>query len=198
MKCLKRILREYVGGTGNLDSDAITQALLSHVNTPCKILKLIPAQLAFGCRLKDFFPRNVESLMPIPGNLMTAEAKDKLQGKICANAGKRWDEHTKVLSELQVGDTVQMQKLRGKYPLKSNRNGIIVSKNDFNSYSIMVNGSGLITTRNRATLRKILPLTQSDNLVFAQGLNSGQRADSVQSWVPVIEPDRALQKVKRW
>ena len=64
VKSLKRILREYVGGTGNLDSDAITQALLSHANTPCKILKLSPAQLAFGRCLKDFFPRNVESLMP--------------------------------------------------------------------------------------------------------------------------------------
>ena len=103
--------------------------------------------------------------MPIPGNLLTAEVKDKLQGKICADARKRWDEHTKVLPELQVGDTVQMKNLRGKYPLKSDQNGIIVSKNDFNSYSIRVNGSGLITTRNRATLHKILPVIQSDNLV---------------------------------
>ena len=103
--------------------------------------------------------------MPIPGNLLTAEVKDKLQGKICADAGKRWDEHTKVLAELQVGDTVQMQNQRGKYHLKSDQNGIIVSKNDFNSYSIRVNGSGLITTRNRATLHKILPVIQSDNLV---------------------------------
>ena len=47
--------------------------------------------------------------MPIPGNLLTAELKDKLQGKICADAGKRWDEHTKLLPELQVGETVQMQ-----------------------------------------------------------------------------------------
>ena len=120
VKSLKRILREYVGGTGNLDSDAITQAMLSHAHTPCKILKLSPAQLAFGRCLKDFFPRNVESLMPIPGNLLTAEVKDKLQGKICADARKRWDEHTKVLPELQVGDTVQMQNLRGKYPFNYN------------------------------------------------------------------------------
>ena len=85
-----------------------------------------------------------------------------------------------------------MQNLRGKYPLKSDRNGIVVSQNDFNSYLIRFNGSGLITTRNRATLRKILPVTQSDNLVFAQGLNSGQRADSVQSRVPVKEQEQDL------
>ena len=71
-----------MGGTENLDSDSVTRALLSHANTPCKILKKSPAQLAFGRCLKDFFPRNVESLLPIPENLMSGEVKDKLQGKI--------------------------------------------------------------------------------------------------------------------
>ena len=77
-----------------------------------------------------------------------AEVKDKLQGKSRADAGKRWDEHTKSLPELQVGDTVQMKNLRGIYSLKSDQNRIIVCKNDFNSYSFRVNGSGLIATRN--------------------------------------------------
>ena len=71
MKHLKRILRDIVGGTGNLDSDAVTQALLSHANTPCKVLKKSQAQLAYGRCLKDFFPQNVDSLLPIPENLMT-------------------------------------------------------------------------------------------------------------------------------
>ena len=48
VKHLKHILREYVGGTGNLNSDLITQGLLSHTNTPCKVFKLSPAQLDFG------------------------------------------------------------------------------------------------------------------------------------------------------
>ena len=46
-KSLKRILRDYVSGTGCLNSDAVTQALLAHANTPCKTLKLSPAQLAY-------------------------------------------------------------------------------------------------------------------------------------------------------
>ena len=58
---------------------------------------------------KDFFPQNVESLFPIPENLMTGEVKDQLQGKFWADAGKRWDEYTKSLPELHLGDTVQMQ-----------------------------------------------------------------------------------------
>ena len=145
VKHLKRILRDIVGGTGSLDSDAVTQALLSHANTPCKILKKSPAQLAFGRCLKDFFPRNVKSLLPIPENLMTGEVKDKLQGKIREDGAKRWSEHTRVLPELQKGDFVQMQNLRGRNPLKSDYNGIVVGKNNVNSYSVKVNGSNRVT-----------------------------------------------------
>ena len=43
VKSFKRILRDYVSGSGYLDNDAITQALLAHANTPCKTLKLSPA-----------------------------------------------------------------------------------------------------------------------------------------------------------
>ena len=51
---LKRILRDIVGGSAYLDSDAVMQALLSHANTPCKVLKKSPAQLAYGRCLNDF------------------------------------------------------------------------------------------------------------------------------------------------
>ena len=96
-----------------MNSDAVTQALLAHANTPCKTLKLSPAQLAYGRTLKDFFPRNVETLTPIPENLLSADAKEQRQRKIRAEAGKRLDENTKVLPELEVGDHVQLQNLRG-------------------------------------------------------------------------------------
>ena len=46
VKSLKRLLREYVSGAGFLDNDAVTQALLAHANTPCKVLGLSPAQIA--------------------------------------------------------------------------------------------------------------------------------------------------------
>ena len=128
VKHLKRILRDIVGGSGSSDSDAVTQALLCHANTKCKGLKKSPAEVAFGHYLKDFFPRNVDSLLPIPENFMTAEVKDKLQGKNREDGAKRWSEHTRVLPDLKEGDFVQMQNLRGRNPLKSDYNGIIVGK----------------------------------------------------------------------
>ena len=122
---------------------------------------------------------------------MTGEVKDQLQGKIRADAGKRWDEHTKSLPELHLGDTVQMQNLRGRHPLKSDHNGVVVAKHNFNSYSVKVNGTGLVTVRNRASLRKILPVVQAHNLVYAQGKKPVQGADSARSQL-----DRAVRQAR--
>ena len=82
VKSLKRILRDYVSGTGCLNSNAITQALLAHANTPYKTLKFSHAQLTYEGTLKDFFPRSVKSLTLIPGNLLSADAKEKRRVKL--------------------------------------------------------------------------------------------------------------------
>ena len=123
-------------GWGVWTLDAITQALLSHANTPCKILKVSPAELAFDRTLRDFFPRNVDALLPIPEKLLTAEAKEHRQKTIRTDMGRRLDLHTKVLDKLVVGDHVQMLNLRGAHPLKSDRSGVVVSDDGFSSYTI--------------------------------------------------------------
>ena len=51
--------------------------------------------------------------------------------KIRVEAGKRLDLHTKALKELDVGDYVQLQNLRGKHPLKSYQSGVVTAKNGF-------------------------------------------------------------------
>ena len=168
VKHLKKILRDIVGGTGSLDSDAVTQALLCHANTKCKVLKKSPAELAFGRCLKDFFPRNVDSLFPIPENFMSGEVKDELQGKIREDGGKRWSEHTRVLPDLNEADCVQLQNLKGRHHLKSDYNGIIVCKNNLIR----------VTVRNRATLRRILPPVPIHNLERVQNMSPVQSVPS--------------------
>ena len=64
--------------------------------------------------------------------------------------------------------------------MKSDQNGVITSKNAFNSYSVRISGSGLITICNRATMRKILPVVQTDSLLFGQGQKAVQRPDRAQ------------------
>ena len=55
---------------------------------------------------------------------------------IRAEAGRRINLYTKVLKELEVGDCVQFQNLRGKHPLKIDQAGVVTAKNGFSNYSI--------------------------------------------------------------
>ena len=118
---------------------------MSYANTKCRVLGKSPSELANGRTLKDFFPREVSSLLPIPENLMTGEVKDILQEKIQKAGGARWSEHTRVLPPLELGTWVQLQNLRGIYPLKSDNSGIIVGRHNKNSYAVKVNGSENVT-----------------------------------------------------
>ena len=154
VKSLKRMLRDIVGNSGILDSDAVTEALLCHAYMRCRVLNKSPAEIAYGRCLKDFFPHLVSSLLPIPANLLSGEAKEKLQEKIRAEGDKRWSEHTRVLPELKIGQFVQFQNLKGRHPLNSDYNGEIVGRHNINSYAVKMNGTGKITVRNRAVLRK--------------------------------------------
>ena len=169
VKILKRMLRDVVSESGNLDSDAVTEALLCYANTRCRVLKKSPAEIALGRCLRDFYPRQASSLLPRPENLLSGPVKDKLQEKIRKYAGLRWSEHTKVLQPLQLGVWVQIQNLKGSHLLKSDYSGEIVGKHNINSYAVKVYGSNQVTVRNRATLRKIpkpvpihIPVIESD------------------------------------
>ena len=83
------------------------------------------------------------------------------------------------MTELEVGDCVQLQNLRGKHPLKSDRAGVVTAKNDFPNYSVKIFESGLVTQRNRASLRKVDPRSvqrgQNEHLLLGQELRAGGR-----------------------
>ena len=97
VKHLKRIMRDIVGGNGNLDSDALTQPLLSHANTALKVLKKSPAQLAYLRCLKNFLPRNVESLLPILENLLIGEGEDQIQRKTRTYTSPKMQHNSSIL-----------------------------------------------------------------------------------------------------
>ena len=155
VRILKRILRDIVTETGNLNSDAVTEALLIYHNTKCRVLGKSPSELANGRVLKDFLPRDFSTLLPAPEKLMTGVVKDKLQEEIRLAGGQRWSEHTKKLPPLEMGTWVQLQNLRGRHPLKSDNSGVVIGKHNENSYVVRVNGSEKITKRNRCSLRVI-------------------------------------------
>ena len=55
-KSAKRLLRENTSITGELDSVAVTKALLQYRNTPDRDTGMSPAELLYGRKLKDFLP----------------------------------------------------------------------------------------------------------------------------------------------
>ena len=104
---------------------------------------------------------------------------------IRTEAGRRLDINTEVLKELEIGECVQLQNLRGKHPLKSDQAGVVTAKNGFSNFLLKIFESGLVTKRNRASLRKVDPRSvqrgQSENLLLGQELRAG---DKVASRVP--------------
>ena len=144
-----------------------------------------PSEIANGRTLKDFFPREVSSLLPIPENLMSGDVKDNLQKEIRQTGGQRWSEHTKKLPPLEIGAWVQLQNLRGRHPLKSDSSGVVIGRRNENSYAIKVNGSEIVTVRNRSTLRRIPTPVQIHRPVAIGSLTGRNRKESANE---VVQP----------
>ena len=70
---------------------------------------------------------------------------------------EKWQQHTKALPALQVGDHVYLQNLTGNHPRRWERTGIVDEVRQFHQYVVKVEGSGRLTIRNRQHLRKFTP-----------------------------------------
>ena len=71
----------------------------------------------------------------------------------------RYDEHTRTLAPISVGDMVQVQNQEGNYPLRWDKSGIVVERLEHGQYLVKYDGSGRILLRARGHLRKILSCT---------------------------------------
>ena len=71
-----------------------------------------------------------------------------------------WNEHTKRLPPLIVGDLVRIQNQTGRYPKRWEKTGRVIEVRQFDQYVVRVDGSGRLTTRNRKFLRKYSPVYQ--------------------------------------
>jgi hypothetical protein len=52
----KKLLRDNTGHGGSLDTDKIMRAVLQYHNTPMQDSRRSPAQMVFGCQMRDFIP----------------------------------------------------------------------------------------------------------------------------------------------
>ena len=64
------------------------------------------------------------------------------------------DQHTRNLPKLEVGDLVFVQNQRGSHPTKWDVSGVVMEIGNHDKYTVKVDGTGRVTTRNRRFLRK--------------------------------------------
>ena len=76
MKSTKRLLRSNVNTNGELNTVAITKALLQYRNIPDRDIGLSPAELLYGRQLKDFLPQKQDKCSVPNFENMRPEWKD--------------------------------------------------------------------------------------------------------------------------
>ena len=79
---------------------------------------------------------------------------------------EKWNEHTRALKPLRVGDRVRIQNQTGLHLNKWDCIGIIIEVCRFHKYVIRINGSGRQTLRNHKVLRKYTPVYQQSKRMF--------------------------------
>ena len=154
VKTAKRILHENVASTGSLNTEAASRALLQYRNTPIQGLGLSPAQVLFHRNLRDSIPARQSWLKPHKQWLIAAKNREILHDSQTTLTAKRYNTFTKDLSPISIGSSVIVQDYENKK--RWNKSGIVVERKS-RKYTIRMNGSGRVVTRNRRFLKVVSP-----------------------------------------
>ena len=122
----KRMIRENVDKTGNLDSDKFARALLNYRNTPLKDIGLSPAQIIFNRNIRDHIPIHPGQYKPRPEWILTQERREELLRRRYEALGERLKFGTKCLMKLEPGNIVSIQNQAGPRAKKWDKTGTIV------------------------------------------------------------------------
>ena len=154
VKSAKKILDENVSRDGSMNSEATSKALLQYRNTPIKGLGLSPSQILFHRTLRDALPTRVTLLRPHKQWIVAANNREKALQQQHSATQRRYNTFTRDLKPLSLGDKVLVQDHDGRK--RWSRIGVIVERLD-RSYTVRMDGSGRIVSRNRKVLR---PMTR--------------------------------------
>ena len=160
VKSAKRILEGNIDQTtGSLNTTNASKALLAHRNTPNQETGISPAIALYGFPLRDHLPM----LRPI-----RQEWQETLDAREAAFAKRHIHPHppssqSRELSQLSIGQAVQIQNQMGNKPNKWLNTGTIVESLPYRQYMVRVDGSRRLTLRNRKFLKPINPVYKSQN-----------------------------------
>ena len=158
VKTAKRLIINNTNGDGSLDNDRFHRALLQYRNTPDRETKISPATCIFGRTIRDFIPVHPKKFKPHTAWDEALRARETALKARCMRTAEYWQEHTKKLKPLRVGDSVWIQNQVGPNPTKWDKTGVVIEVRQYDQYVVKVDGSGRATLRNRKFLRKYLPL----------------------------------------
>ena len=116
-----------------------------------------PALVIFGRPIRDPIPIPLGRYCPHPTWQDTLQNRERALARRHSREHEKWDEHTKQLPPLKVGDTVYIQNLVGNHPRRWERTGVVVEVRQYHQYVVRVDGSGRVTLRNRQHLPKYTP-----------------------------------------
>ena len=159
VKAAKRLLRDNTSSSGELNTDGVTRALLQYRNTPLRGIEDSPAEIIFGRRLRDGLPTPTSSR---PEWKRLRILREMSAARLHARVVDRYNQHTKELRPLNVGDVVLIQNQAGACPRRWDLTGVVVEKLDNRQYRIKVHGSGRITLRNRRFIRLLHPFVDTE------------------------------------
>ena len=150
VKSAKRIIRSCISGTGSLDNDKVTLAMLQYLNTPLRDVNKSPAQLATGRQLRDGVPTaRLNYLVDRHWKKAIRKRERHVAEKNRETVEKGPDRRFK---PIQPGTQVRIQNQMTKV---WDRVGIVVEQRPYRQYLVKLDGSGRSSVRNRRHLKII-------------------------------------------
>ena len=155
VKAARRMIRDNIGPSGTLDTDRFLAALLAQRNMPDPGTGLSSSEVLFGRRISDFMPIDPRKLRVRAEWHTLMQQREAAMARRHLKRGEELGAHCRTLTPLKLGDAVSVQNQHGNKPLRWDTTGIVVETGDFDKYTVKLDGSGRLTTRNRQFLKPI-------------------------------------------
>ena len=165
VKTVKRMLMDNTSANGSIHIDKFQKAMLVYRNSVDPETKTSPAMVIFGRPIRDSIPIPMGRYCPHPTWTETIANREKALAKRHTREREKWQEHTRALPSLKIGDHVYLQNLVGNHPRRWERTGTVVEVRQFHQYVVKIDGSSRVTLRNRQHLRKFTPFTSKDDIL---------------------------------